>query len=219
MPAVNIFFALAADMDGLCALGVARILTAHQPGADSAACRRQAERLCALIATCSSAGQLARCLLDQADPSFGEPGGVDLLSMSLRVLAACFATSRAAHSTRSSAPVLASRLAPALSYRALERARTTIDDFSTFYLPLHGLPRAAFFAHLPLLVFTEAAIYQLDEENEDFVSPLAAGTAAAAAPPSLGSGVGATLLGVLADEGKREAGVTSAVASPSFYVC
>lgn len=54
-----------------------------------------------------------------------------------------------------------------LSYNALRRARTTLDDFTTFYLPLHGLERADFFRWLPILVFIEGCIYQLDETNED----------------------------------------------------
>ena len=49
---------------------------------------------------------------------------------------------------------------------ALARARTTLDDFSRFYLPLHGLPREGFFRFLPTLVYIEACIYQLDEDNE-----------------------------------------------------
>ena len=57
-----------------------------------------------------------------------------------------------------------------LSYEALSRARTTLKDFCAFYLPLHGLSVTAFFRFLPILVFVEAAIYQLDEDNEQLAS-------------------------------------------------
>ena len=54
-----------------------------------------------------------------------------------------------------------------LSFNALRRARTTLDDFSKFYMPLHGLSQLDFFRWLPTLVFSEACIYQLDEDNEE----------------------------------------------------
>lgn len=55
----------------------------------------------------------------------------------------------------------------AISYDALARSRTTLADFSSFYFGYHGLSRADdFFRWLPQLVFTEACIYQLDEDNE-----------------------------------------------------
>ncbi len=54
-----------------------------------------------------------------------------------------------------------------LSFSSIVRARTTIDDFTSFYLPLHGLERSRhFFRWLPLLVFVEAMVYQADEDNE-----------------------------------------------------
>ena len=54
-----------------------------------------------------------------------------------------------------------------LSYAALRRARSTLDDFCRFYLPIHGLTVDDFFlAHMPLLVYVEASIYQLDDHNE-----------------------------------------------------
>ena len=51
-------------------------------------------------------------------------------------------------------------------FDSLARARTTLSDFTMFYLPLHGLTRDDFFRWLPILVFVEACIYQLDEDNE-----------------------------------------------------
>lgn len=54
-----------------------------------------------------------------------------------------------------------------ISYESLSRARTTLSDFTRFYFPLHGLSADDFFRWSPLLVYVEACIYQLDEENED----------------------------------------------------
>ena len=41
-----------------------------------------------------------------------------------------------------------------------------LDDFAKTYLLFHGLGSNDFFEYLPLLVFVEAAIYGMDEENE-----------------------------------------------------
>lgn len=199
-------------MDEFRALGVANLLA--QDGADAKACRRQADRLCSMMTACASAGALARIILDETG-ALVEPGGADMLSLPLRTVAACFAIARVASVAH---PPRQSPMArPALSYRALQRARTTLDDFTTFYLPLHGLPPSTFFLHLPLLIFTEAAIYQLDEENEDFVSlapefnprtvpaslttPRPRQNPRSGAPASFRVGVGSTLMGVLAGEG------------------
>jgi hypothetical protein len=56
---------------------------------------------------------------------------------------------------------------PMISYRSLRRARHTLDDFAKTYLPFHGLHAVDFFNYMPLLVFVECSIYQMDEENED----------------------------------------------------
>lgn len=53
-----------------------------------------------------------------------------------------------------------------LSYDAMARARTTLSDFTAFYLPLHELTDRDFFRWLPLLVYVEAMVYQADEDNE-----------------------------------------------------
>ncbi len=78
-----------------------------------------------------------------------------------------------------------------------QRARTTIEDFTRSYFPYHGLDplevyclrtRWALFSgstthrcglqgllqYIDVLVFVEATIYQMDEENEDLTSTGAA---------------------------------------------
>ena len=47
------------------------------------------------------------------------------------------------------------------------RARTTIEDFVLSYFPLHGLSsQQDFLKYWDILVFVEATIYEMDEENE-----------------------------------------------------
>lgn len=54
-----------------------------------------------------------------------------------------------------------------ISYKALKRSRTTIEDFVKSYFPLQGLdPAQDVFKYLDILVFVEATIYQMDEDNE-----------------------------------------------------
>jgi len=56
---------------------------------------------------------------------------------------------------------------PLISFHALQRARTTIEDFALSYLPMHGLsPQDGLLRFLDVLVFVSAALYELDEENE-----------------------------------------------------
>ena len=58
----------------------------------------------------------------------------------------------------------------AVTLRGLSRARSTLEDFVSSYFMFHGLdPRdpTHVFAHLPVLAFTEAIIYQLDDANEE----------------------------------------------------
>lgn len=58
-----------------------------------------------------------------------------------------------------------------LSYHALKKARTTIEDFVQSYFPLHRLSVSEdFFKYWDVLVFVEAAIYEMDEENEVLAS-------------------------------------------------
>ena len=197
-------------MDALRSLGVARLLSQAQQGADVGACRSQAQRICTISAACHSAGELAGMLLECAS-WLGEPGGVDVLQLPLATIAACFSTARQSAQSRVTPQQV--QLRPVLSYRALERARTTIDDFTTFYLPLHGLTLSTFFRHLPLLVFTEASIYQLDEENEDYV----AARCTSITPPSLSTGSGSTLLGILGDHGLLSEVVLTELAAGEEY--
>lgn len=67
---------------------------------------------------------------------------------------------------------------PTLSFKALQRARTTLEDFALSYFPLHGLPPTAFFKHSDVLTFVEGLIYQMDEDNEALCGRGVAGDAA-----------------------------------------
>lgn len=56
---------------------------------------------------------------------------------------------------------------PLVSYNALKRARTTLEDFALSYLPYYGLTvHQDWFKYMDVLVFVEGLIYQLDEDNE-----------------------------------------------------
>lgn len=95
--------------------------------------------------------------------------------------------------------------APLISLHALQRSRTTLEDFAASYLPLHGLAQADYFAHSDVLTFVSAALYELDEANEaltgagDWDGP--SSRAADLAGPSTGC-VSAALasLGLLSDQ-------------------
>jgi hypothetical protein len=61
----------------------------------------------------------------------------------------------------------------AVTLRSMQRAKTTLEDFVSSYFMFHGLDSSQpvhIFMHLPLLVFVEAHIYQLDQENEDYLA-------------------------------------------------
>lgn len=61
----------------------------------------------------------------------------------------------------------------AVTLRSMQRAKTTLEDFVSSYFMFHGLDSSQpvhIFKHLPLLVFVEAHIYQLDQENEDHLA-------------------------------------------------
>jgi len=61
---------------------------------------------------------------------------------------------------------------PAISLHALQRARTTLEDFCSSYAPLHGQDvLACTFRSLDVLVFTSSLLYELDEANEGFCRP------------------------------------------------
>ena len=54
-----------------------------------------------------------------------------------------------------------------VSLVALQRARTTLEDFTFSYFPYLGLsPLADFFKYMDVLVWLEATVYELDEQNE-----------------------------------------------------
>lgn len=55
---------------------------------------------------------------------------------------------------------------PTISYHAMEKAALTLQSFIEFYFPFHGLTDVDFLRHLALLTYTEATIYQIDEEYE-----------------------------------------------------
>jgi hypothetical protein len=57
-------------------------------------------------------------------------------------------------------------LIPTISSHALEKASLTIEPFVKLYFPFHGMSLEDFFPHLALFVYTEATIYQIDEEYE-----------------------------------------------------
>eukprot|EP00802_Teleaulax_amphioxeia_P019604 Tamp_19844.p1 GENE.Tamp_19844~~Tamp_19844.p1 ORF type:complete len:380 (+),score=74.20 Tamp_19844:23-1141(+) len=56
---------------------------------------------------------------------------------------------------------------PTVSFRSLQRATRTVEDFCRTYLIFMGLAwQDVFFQLLPTLVFVEATIYHIDEANE-----------------------------------------------------
>ncbi|CAL8468971.1 g8512 [Coccomyxa elongata] len=56
---------------------------------------------------------------------------------------------------------------PTISFNALRRSRTTIEDFVQTYFPYHNMQIPQdFFKYLDLVLFVEATIYQADETNE-----------------------------------------------------
>ena len=135
-------------------LAVARELPGDH--ATPAHVKRQAVAIVAAIDCCASVGELVQWLLD-AHP---ELANVLPLSSVHRIFLA-------GRGPPARPPVVtAAHLTPTLSFNALCRARTTLDDFSHFYLAYHGLQLDAFFRWMPLLVFVECSIYQLDEDNE-----------------------------------------------------
>ncbi|XP_024534100.1 uncharacterized protein LOC112347442 isoform X2 [Selaginella moellendorffii] len=56
-----------------------------------------------------------------------------------------------------------------VSLGAMERARSTLEDFCRSYFMFHGLDERHVFKHLPILMFVEAFIYQLDDQNENAI--------------------------------------------------
>ncbi|XP_024516351.1 uncharacterized protein LOC9662590 isoform X4 [Selaginella moellendorffii] len=65
----------------------------------------------------------------------------------------------------------------------MERARSTLEDFCRSYFMFHGLDERHVFKHLPILMFVEAFIYQLDDQNENAIQ--LSGSGALGADPFL----------------------------------
>ena len=111
-----------------------------------------------------------------------------------------------------------------ISFDALSRARTTLDDFTRFYLPLYGLSRDAFFDHLPILVYVESCIYQMDEDNEAITRRFLDGGAEGPIPKNIRSKwfdtpIGAALRGVLESKNLLSKTVLSEMESGQHYWC
>lgn len=71
-----------------------------------------------------------------------------------------------------------------ISLIALERSKRTIEDIVKTYFPLLGLGHDAFFNHMDIIMWIEATIYQLDEENEHWCKlQLAMSGAGSISPP------------------------------------
>ena len=100
--------------------------------------------------------------------------------------------------------------APTLSFHALRKSRTTLQDFSKFYFPLRGLVQSDFFRWLPLLVFVEASIYALDGANEELA-------ARGVVDGGGESAVEAALRGVLKTQGVLDARVQAELANGARY--
>lgn len=66
---------------------------------------------------------------------------------------------------------------PTVSFHAIDKTYSTLKGLIDVYFPFYGLKEKDFFPLFPILVYAEATIYQIDEENEaniyqqDFVSP------------------------------------------------
>ena len=127
---------------------IASVLGAASPSTPISTLREHSE----IIAQFKSADELAKWILSGCSPD-----GLD--DYSLRTLRAAVAV----RGSLSKVPAYPSESAPSLrliSYQTLRRARTTIADFTRFYLPLHGLADRDFFRWLPMLVFVDCCIYQ-----------------------------------------------------------
>jgi hypothetical protein len=95
-----------------------------------------------------------------SEPAAGVPPG-------LPAAAASGAQPGSAAAAAAPSPALDASRTPLISLHALQRARTTVEDFALSYLPLHGLaPQEGLLRFLDVLVFTSAALYELDEQNE-----------------------------------------------------
>jgi hypothetical protein len=60
--------------------------------------------------------------------------------------------------------------APAISLHALQRCRTTLEDFTASYLPLYGVLKNDFWRYFDILAYVSASLYELDELNEQSIT-------------------------------------------------
>jgi len=94
------------------------------------------------------------------------------------------------------------RQLPTVSYNSLVRAQTTLEDFCESYFHWHELTvQKDIFRLLPILVFVEATIYQMDEENEDMCESMASGETGKAEGEEVALQGEAALMSVLEEEG------------------
>mmetsp|Transcript_16406 Transcript_16406/g.35189 ORF Transcript_16406/g.35189 Transcript_16406/m.35189 type:complete len:514 (-) Transcript_16406:184-1725(-) len=155
---------------------------------------KQARAFVNMLSAGCNATDLVQCLLQDGprEDGAGLSGFIDLGEIPLNSVKRIFEAGRPHEADINCGkpdeppPAQTSPCEPSISLNALKRARTTLDDFSDFYFPIHGLPKTAFFRHLPLLVFVEASIYQLDEENEQ-IARIVASTAPACSGGSASS--------------------------------
>ncbi|MGB7709600.1 MAG: hypothetical protein WBL95_08675 [Microcoleus sp.] len=61
------------------------------------------------------------------------------------------------------------QLIPTMSYWSLQKSITNLQGLTQFYFPLQDLSESDFPRLMPLLVFVEATIYQIDEEYENHI--------------------------------------------------
>ena len=182
-------------------------LAAASGSAAADALRRDAEVVVAACSGTSCFGEFAEWALGRQHAAGSSV--VQLSTLPLATLAEIYRRACVSDERPTSLQASARRI---VSFDALSRARTTLDDFSRFYFPLHGLDRHDFFRFLPILTYAEACIYQMDEENEAYTralvqTPLAAAAAdavpgaPAAAPVWSETATGAALHGVLSSLG------------------
>lgn len=58
---------------------------------------------------------------------------------------------------------------PTISYWSLQKSLRNLQDLTRFYFPLQGLSETDLPLFMPLLIFVEATIYQIDEEYENHI--------------------------------------------------
>ena len=61
------------------------------------------------------------------------------------------------------------QLIPTISYWSLQKSIRNLQGLTRFYFPLQGLSETDFPRFMPLLIFVEATIYQIDEEYENHI--------------------------------------------------